>query len=253
MQADMQEQEGIIDTVHYEDGDYVMEGEQEDIIDKVRIVDGYDGTNEEQEAIIDQVLYEDGGGGSEEEQEDIIDQVLYEDDTDGKKEEQDHEAIIDQLLYEDGGGGSEEEQGDIIDQVLYEDGDYVHEVTLPGEADPPRVAREILFKHAGWDGETEDDDFRMPLGELCLRHDWAMELFVDRFAAFLGGPWIGRVRRITGVRAFFCLKVYPDGEKAEADPMHIYECGNPSSTPQWDGMMMEKMALEEERVASMAR
>ncbi|CAK0788883.1 unnamed protein product [Prorocentrum cordatum] len=112
-------------------------------------------------------------------------------------------------------------------------------------AAPARILREIVW---------HEEEFvswrrRLPLAELCQHHAWPLELFVGRFVTLLGGPWIGRVAKISGIReGAVCLEVYPDDERTEADPMIVYECGNPASTPQWDGMMAEKMILDADLV-----
>ncbi|CAK0827549.1 unnamed protein product [Prorocentrum cordatum] len=125
-----------------------------------------------------------------------------------------------------------------------------HGLSSGAGAAPARIIREIVWHEE----EYEDDGPMMPLAELCQHHAWPLELFVGRFVTLLGGPWIGRVAKISGIcEGAVCLEVYPDDERPEADPMIVYECGNPASTPQWDGMMVEKITAGRGAVAAPRR
>ena len=109
--------------------------------------------------------------------------------------------------------------------------------------------RELLFRSTGYDIE-EDDEYWSSVWDLCDNSSWPLDLFLGRYVAITEGAHIGRVARVASVidDTFLLLDLYPDGERARECARDVREVSDPSSTRQWEGMLLEKQVIDEMRL-----
>jgi len=71
----------------------------------------------------------------------------------------------------------------------------------------------------------------------------------DHFVNVTEGAYIGRVGVVLSVEgeAELALGIYPDSVQIRASAHDVRMTANPSTTPQWEGMMVERDVLEADR------
>jgi len=129
--------------------------------------------------------------------------------------------------------------------VLHDDGGGK---SPPRDVGHPGVVREIIFKH-NYKDDMDDEERWSSLFELCRRSAWPLDLFVNHFVNVTEGAYIGRVGVFLSVigEAELELGIYPDGVQIRASANDVRMTANPSSTPQWEGMLVERSVLDADR------